>query len=93
MNTNLDSGVLSLIQRKYISIIILSVVLTLLAPSFARGMLLYDMIAGFIIIGLCTWALHSGFRFQKIYRKLRPFIVTRILQIVSLGLFAIGVYV
>jgi hypothetical protein len=35
------------------------------------------------LIGLVTFWLYQGFRFQKIARPLRPFIVTRILQVIT----------
>ncbi|MBP6921637.1 hypothetical protein KBB89_03795 [Candidatus Gracilibacteria bacterium] len=76
-----------LIKRKYFSILIITAVGMFFTPSYVAGDSLYAIggLAGVIL--LCTWGLYRGFRFQKIQKKLRPFIVTRILQICSAVLF------
>jgi len=61
-------------------------------PSYATGNSLYviELLAGIILVS--TWGLYVGFRFQKIYIKLRPFIVTRILQVFSIVLFGLSIF-
>ena len=80
-----------LIKKKYLIIMALTVILAIMSPPFLSrtglwianeaGLWIAYGVMGFTF--LITLSLHQNLRFQKLHKKLRPFVVTRITQIVS----------
>jgi hypothetical protein len=77
-------SVTPLIKRKYQIILFVLAIFMILTPEFiSEKMVLISIETICALVGLVTFWLYQGFRFQKIARPLRPFIVTRILQIIT----------
>ena len=68
------------LKAKYLVILALLGVLSIMAPSFIME---YSLWAFYVTVGfvaLVVFGLYTHVRFQKLHRILRPFIVVRILQ-------------
>lgn len=71
------------LKAKYLVILALLGVLAIMAPSFLME---YDLWAFYVTVGfiaLVVFGLYTNVRFQKLHRILRPFIVVRILQVIT----------
>jgi len=83
-NTKLeDYSFQPILKSKYLVILVLLGILAIMSPSFLSH---YDLWIAFVSItftALVTFGLYQNIRFQKLYKKLRPFVVTRILQVIA----------
>ncbi len=81
-----------ILKSKYLIILLLLGILAIMSPSFLSH---YDLWIGFVAIGfiaLVTLGLYTNVRFQKLHKKLRPFVVVRILQTLAVLGFALLIY-
>ena len=82
-----NNGITALLKKKYLAIMLLLVLFAVLAFFSLTGKFLYYSLGVSIFVGVCTFGLYNGFLWQLISKKLRPFVVARLLQVIStLGL-------
>jgi len=71
------------LKSRYLVILALLGVMAIMTSSFVSH---YDLWAAYVLLGfvaLIVFGLYSNVRFQKLHHKLRPFIVMRLLQVVT----------
>ena len=76
-------GFQPVLKSKYLIILAFLGILAILFPSYISH---YDLWAAYVITGavaLVTFGLYENIRFQKLHRILRPYIVARILQVIT----------
>lgn len=78
-----DFNIFPLLQKKYQRILALLIILAVAMPWYFAGLELWYAYGALAFLAFVTFALHQKFFFQKFHRKLRPFIVARILQIAA----------
>ena len=69
------------IGKAYTIAMILTVVILVMVSSFVSGILLIEAYADLILLLVLTYGQNNGWRYQKIHKKLRPFIMGRVLQV------------
>ncbi|MDH5596590.1 MAG: hypothetical protein OEY44_00675 [Candidatus Peregrinibacteria bacterium] len=85
-----QEGFMPILKSRCIVIVVLLAVMAILYSSYLTGLVLDIAYGVTTLIILSLLGLHQNWRFQKIHRRLRPYIVLRILQAVSsLGYLAI----
>lgn len=88
-------SLLPVIEKKYTVILILLILTTVMISSYVTGVFLgiaYGVLALLLVI---TYGLKANRRFRKLNKKLRPFVVTRIAEYISIvfGVFLLVVTV
>lgn len=79
-----NTSVTPSIKKKYKIIMIALIIFMILTPEFFTHATLEKIsLLSSLTIDIITLGLYFGWRFQSIHRRLRPFVVTRLLQIIT----------
>lgn len=80
-------GFTPILRAKYLVILAFLAVMLVISSSFVSGVLLWVTYAVFAFTALIVLGLRQNVRFQKLHKKLRPFIVMRGLQFIVTSLY------
>lgn len=83
-----EKSVLPAIKKKYTIAIIACLLTAIMIPEFLESSFQFPIYLVVVLIALTTFWLMQEWNFRKINKKIRPFVMTRYMQTLSLGLLA-----